>query len=119
MSENIKKYLKYKTKYIKLKNKLNNIEMFGGSNSNKTIYLFKAEWCGYCNMFKSVWTQLQNDYKNKAVFITYDADKNRNELSKYDIEGFPTIILQIGNKTIEYRGNRDLNSLKNFIDETN
>jgi thioredoxin 1 len=94
--------------------KMNNMKG-GDADVKKTLYLFKADWCGHCRGFKPVWQQLQDELGDKIEFVTYDADKNKNEINKYNIEGFPTLILKKGNEAIEYVGNRDLNSLKDFI----
>jgi hypothetical protein len=57
--------------------------------------------------------------KDHIEFITYDADNHKNEIKKYNIQGFPTLILHAGNKAIEFNGQRDLDSLKDFIKEYN
>jgi thiol-disulfide isomerase/thioredoxin len=108
------KYLKYKSKYLQLKASLK--EMEGGKNledTDKTLYLFKAEWCGHCVNFKPVWNELQKT--EKINFVTYDADTHKDEIKNFKIEGFPTLILKKGNEAIEYSGGRDVNSLKDFI----
>jgi thiol-disulfide isomerase/thioredoxin len=107
------KYLKYKSKYVNLKNRLT---QSGGSDNKSTIYLFKAEWCGHCKNFKSTWDALKNKYANQYNFITYDADKNSKEIKQWNIEGFPTIFKQTGNKAVEYVGSRDVDSMVNFLE---
>ena len=125
-----KKYLKYKKKYLESKNMIENINkntmiMTGGSNkqneqTKKTLALFKAEWCGHCNNFKSTWDGLKNNEMHKNVnFVTYDSEKNKNEIKNYQIQGFPTLILLTGEKAIEYVGPRDANSIGEFINQYN
>ena len=109
------KYIKYKTKYTKLQNKLSQT---GGTNKQKnTIYLFKAVWCGHCKAFMPTWEKLQKEMGKKVNFVTYDSDANSEEIKKYGIEGFPTIILQTHDKAVEYVGPRDENSLIEFINQ--
>lgn len=113
-----KKYLKYKTKYLKLKSildKKNGFNMNGGAPNKKEIYLFKADWCPHCRNFKPTWDSLKNKLGKELNFITYDADKDKNEIKQFKIEGYPTIILLEGNKAIEYVGPRTEESLINFI----
>ena len=114
------KYLKYKLKYINLKSH-NKHNLLGGAvkNENNTLYLFKAEWCGHCKAFKSTWNELQNNVDNKINFVTYDADKDAKIMKEYNINGFPTLMIKSDNKIIEYNGNRDLNSIKDFINTYN
>ena len=108
-----KKYLQYKMKYFKLKEQQK--VMKGGASKNNQLVLFKAEWCGHCKNFKSTWDKLQSELKNEVEFVTYDADQHKEIMTKYNIQGFPTLILNAGNKAIEYNGDRDINSLKEFI----
>lgn len=111
------KYNKYKHKYLELqKNKL----MTGGGNKN-TLHLFKAEWCGHCQHFKPIWDALQNDktMQQKVSFVEHDGDKDKSSFKKYEVSGFPTIILETKNKTIEYVGNRDADGLIDFINNYN
>ena len=119
-----KKYLKYKAKYLKLKSKMdkNSSVMTGGasnSKSDKTIYLFKADWCPHFKMFKSTWDGLKQELDDKIKFITYDSEKHTKEIKSFNIQGYPTIILTVGDKAIEYVGPRDGTSLKEFINQYN
>ena len=109
------KYLKYKKKYLDLKK--NNLEQYGGNLQEKpTLVLFKAEWCGHCRNFKPTWEAMKNSLTN-VEFKTYDADKDEVEMSKYGVEGFPTIILENDNKTIEYNGDRTVDNIIHFVNE--
>ena len=106
------KYLKYKQKYLLLK-KYNQV---GGSNKPK-LYLFKAEWCGHCRNFKDTWKQLQNnnELKNKVDFITIDhSDSN---IKNWNIEGYPTILLEKNNNKIEFNGARQENNIIDFVNQ--
>ena len=120
-----KKYLKYKKKYLELKQK-NNLLQNGGSEldffneknlnkKNPQFILFKANWCGHCQNFKDTWNALSNKFKNKINFIMYDSEINKNEIKQWGINSFPSLILKNGNQALEYNNNRDLDSLINFI----
>jgi thiol-disulfide isomerase/thioredoxin len=116
MSDNIhNSYLKYKLKYLKLKSELKNKNMTGGSNMK--LVLYKATWCGHCNNFKKTWGELKDDeeLKQKVQFIEYDADKDKDEVASAKISGYPTLLLTIKDKVVEYEGRRDFDSIKNFI----
>ena len=107
-----KKYLLYKNKYNALKKQ--QLVMMGGSSTEKTVYLFKAEWCGHCQSLKPIWNELKNN-ANNVKFVEYDADKNPDVMKKYQIEGYPTIMMKKNNKMIEYRSERTADGLLNFI----
>jgi thiol-disulfide isomerase/thioredoxin len=118
MSNNYtQKYLKYKSKYLKLKSESSTFNMKGGSENDATLYLFKAEWCGHCKGFKNTWDNLQTEMSNKIKFVTYDSDVNKDAIKQYNIEGFPTLILKSQDKAVEYVGSRDIDSLKDFINQ--
>ncbi len=44
-------YIKYKKKYISLKNKQNKEHIQIGGGNKKDVFLFKAEWCPHCQGF--------------------------------------------------------------------
>jgi thiol-disulfide isomerase/thioredoxin len=111
-----KKYLKYKDKYLKLKKLEQNITMKGGGTENKTLTLFKADWCGHCKSFKKTWNELKNN-NDKINFVTYDSETNKSEIQKYGIQGFPTLILLVGDKSIEYVGPRNKEAIEEFINQ--
>lgn len=96
------KYLKYKKKYLLLK--------------KPSFMLFKADWCGHCNEFKSVWNELISDVKlkKKYNFITIDST-NKREIENYNIKGFPTLLLKKDDKIIEFNGNRNRETILNFL----
>jgi thioredoxin-like negative regulator of GroEL len=112
------KYLKYKAKYVSLKNnksRHSRHSMTGGGNK-KQVMLFKADWCGHCTKFKSTWDAISNQYNNKYDFITYDVDKQRKVFEEYKVDSFPTLILKNNNEIINYNGDRSVDDLKQFLD---
>ena len=116
---------KYKLKYLNLKQQYNNSQHLqhlqhlqkGGSSDDKTVYLFKADWCPHCVGFKPTWEKLEKDLGSKVKFVTYDSDKNKEEMEKFNIQGFPTIIMNAGKKSIEYVGPKDIQSVTEFINQ--
>ena len=124
------KYLKYKNKYMSLKNK--NTQVGGGLITSKVInvptllqlggadkkevFLFKAEWCPHCTGFLDSWEKLQKNYGEKYEFVTYDSEKNQKEIKEWHVEGFPTIIVKKGNDAREYIGPNNYDNVLNFIE---
>ena len=128
MSDYRAKYLKYKEKYLKLKiieNKINKLEkgelknrtfiMNGGGSEKIDVYLFKADWCGHCKIFKPTWKTLSKKYAKKYNFHTMDSSKNSKEIEEWGIRGFPTIIARKGKLASEYAGPRDEESILLFL----
>lgn len=84
--------------------------------SNKTILLFKADWCIFCKKFDHTWKELQSSNKLKdVVFKTYDSEKEKQYFTKYNIESFPTIIFKNNNTLQKYEGDRNVKDLTHFI----
>ena len=126
------KYLKYKNKYLNLKKIIQNnktLNMTGGglqeertpsiiysetNKDNKTLVFIKAEWCGYCTEFKKIWEKLPLEIKN-INFKVLDSELNKKEIKNYNIKGFPSIFLEIGDKKIEYNGSRNIKAIKEFV----
>ena len=107
------KYLKYKSKYINLKNNL----MTGGGEQ-KDVMLFKAEWCGHCKQFLPVWNTIKEmpEFKNKFNFKTIDYDNDKEEISKWDVKEFPTLLIKnTDNDVSEYNGPREMEHMIEFF----
>ena len=107
------KYLKYKLKYIALRN----TTMFGGANQSKEkLILFTSVNCGWCNQFAPTWKQLLNDeeLKSKYELITYEStnEKDKKYFEKYQVQGYPTIIHENDEKREEYNGDRSVDAIK-------
>jgi protein disulfide-isomerase A6 len=110
------KYLKYKAKYLSLKNKKS---MSGGGNDKIKVILFKADWCGHCKHFKPTWEAISKQYNNKYEFIVYDADKQKEHFKEYNVDAFPTVIVKNGNKLMNYEGDRSVDDFSNFLQNIN
>ena len=110
------KYLKYKQKYLNLQMEL--YTQGGGSSLQSpqiTLNLFKADWCHHCVSFKPTWEALQKNGQFNIKYKTYDADEHKKDIANWKIEGFPTLILQTGNKSVEFVGQKTMDNISKFI----
>jgi thiol-disulfide isomerase/thioredoxin len=61
----------------------------------KTVALFHANWCGYCKKFmphfESAMAELNGNSDMNLVLV--DHDQNEGLSKKYDVSGFPTVVL--------------------------
>lgn len=91
----------------------------GGTESKFVMVDFTAAWCGWCTKLKSEVFETDEFKKvagEKLVPVSIDADKNRELVDKYKVEGFPTILFldTDGREVSRIVGFRDL---QGFLDE--
>ena len=51
----------------------------------------------------------------EVLDVKCDLDENREICDRYQVEGFPTIKLIVGNNILDYNGDRSLDDLSKFI----
>jgi protein disulfide-isomerase A6 len=95
----------------------NNYDTF--NNSKIKIYNFNTLWCQHSTSFQPVWnnfivTLVPSD--NISSFdVKCDNNQNNKLVKKYDIKGFPSIIIDTGSNFINYSGARTINGLRNAL----
>lgn len=102
--------------YYIFKNKFSKIDKFTAINNN-TLYYFYSTWCPYCNEFSKEWEQYKNKIAQNNININIIEVNNceNNELcTKYNIEGFPTLIFQLENNFIKYNNSYTADELYTF-----
>lgn len=73
---------------------------------------FSATWCGWCKKQHPVLEEIAKENACKLTVAEIDADKSSSLVSKYNIDGFPHMILfKNGNKVEEFGGYRDKEQL--------
>ena len=83
-----------------------------------TLVLFYADWCGHCKKLKPTWSKTAELAKEKGLTMiqinvggeesdSEETKKKNAEISKkYNIDGYPTIILFKNGNAIPYDGPR-------------
>lgn len=101
--------------------KLQNVQKIVNITNNDStpkIINFNASWCYWSKKLQPVWDNLTDSMKNKDIEvldIKCELDENKELCNRYQIEGFPTIKLIIGNTIIDYEGERTYDGLTQFI----
>ena len=95
------------------------------SNKEAELILFFADWCPHCKKAKPEWESVKSEYEGKAVngynivFTEYNCTQETPEIeelvSKYSIEGYPTIKLLKDNQIIEFDAKPTKSSLEQFL----
>ena len=117
----------------KINNKNPANEEFNHSTARKDrgikLFYFYADWCPHCKKANEHWNKVKSDEEvgdGQAVngyyieYIGIDCTNEKDEdaarfLSKYKVEGFPTIKLVKGADVVEFDAKPDYDILKHFI----
>ena len=93
-------------------------------SGQKTVVLFHADWCGHCKNFVPQWDKLTSSWENqesdvkimKVECVKPNEKKEHSEImEKYNIKGYPTILIFDNGSHTEYTGDRDIVSISNYL----
>ena len=101
------------------------MEAFTGSTSSNKYVLeyYYMDGCGHCDNFNNsgVWEKLNSNYGNNIEFKKYNMRDCKDRIEKYNISGFPTIIIidksNSEKKLEEYNDDRTYDKFKIFIEK--
>ena len=92
------------------------LENFG---TPKSMLYFHMNGCGHCKKFMPVWDEFAEKYNGDLKLKKLEREEAGDDmLSKYQVQGFPTILLLDGegNKK-EFQGDRTVSGLESFINQ--
>ncbi len=112
---------KPKSKDEKPKSKEEKKEKF--TNSKLKIYNFNTEWCGWSQRFQPEWqkfTQAVNNDSNlnkivEAINVKCDDPANEKMCEKFNVPGYPYVVLDNNGKYEPYNGERTVEALLSFV----
>jgi len=89
------------------------------NNTKIKVYNFNTTWCGHSLKFQPIWNSFSKSLEDSDNILTYDVkcDDNKNEklAERYYVEGYPTVIIDYGDKFIKYSGPRTVNGLRSVL----
>lgn len=98
-------------------------ENFQGTNSPVDddivkVYNFNTSWCGWSVKFQPEWNKFSEEIKKnpdlnniKAFDIKCDKPENEAVCKEFDVEGFPTVIIESDGRRGVYKGPRESKDL--------
>jgi thiol-disulfide isomerase/thioredoxin len=89
-----------------------NLEGFGNA---KEMCYFYMDGCGHCKKFNPTWDQFVSSYNGNLKLRKVERSNAESEIKKYEINGFPSILLLDGNgNKKEFTGERTVQNLEAF-----
>ena len=74
---------------------------------------YYMDGCGHCKDFSPVWDEFTKSYKGNVQFRKINMKDGEEELKKYNVEGFPTVVVIDSNGGFEhYNGERTVAGLQ-------
>jgi thiol-disulfide isomerase/thioredoxin len=89
------------------------------------LYFFYTNWCGFSQKAMPEWTKLEEKLKRESYFgkthvnaTPVDCEADRAMCTMYDIQGYPTVILETKTGLQEFKGRVTYSNLMNFLRES-
>ena len=83
-----------------------------GFQAMKSVVICKADWCGHCKKIKPTWDKVSekvnkdDDLKMVKINCGEGTPEQKKIMSKYDVDGYPTILIVDNGKATPYEGDR-------------
>lgn len=92
----------------------------GFENGTATLMYFFMPECGHCKKFNPEWEKLQAKVDTDRAPVRLNKidgtqDVNKEVVNQYNVRGFPTLILEKGNKPHLYDGERTADAVYSWM----
>jgi thiol-disulfide isomerase/thioredoxin len=88
-----------------------------------SVVICKADWCGHCKKAAPEFQKLADaspitlSNGTQATVKILDADQDKEEIKKYNVRGYPSILIINGSETTEYPGDRTHDGVVDFLNQ--
>ncbi len=90
-------------------------EGFSNITPTKVHYYF-MDGCGHCENFSPIWDEFVSSYKGDVKFQKINMKDAEEDMKKYNIEGFPTVVMIDDKDQFEhYEGERTIDGLQSIF----
>ncbi len=86
------------------------------------VFNFNTSWCGWSRRFQPEWDEFSKRVKSDpklahvdAFDIKCDDDKNESMCEKYQVPGYPFVVIEIDGKRTQYNGERTADALVKYV----
>lgn len=92
-------------------------ENFDIKKTKIKVYNYYTSWCGWSQKFLPEWNTFVNTTaeSNNIETISIQCDDPKNIEKCSSVPGFPSIIIEANDKTVNYEGGRTSNEIHEFI----
>ena len=88
-----------------------------GSRTAPVMVDFWAEWCPPCRALTPVLERVTAEYGGRVILAKIDADENMKLAGRYQLRGFPTVILFIDGEAVDrFSSARSPEFVREFLD---
>lgn len=89
------------------------------------LYFFYTNWCGFSQKAMPEWTKLEESLQRESTFgkthvnaVSVDCETDRAMCTLYDIQGYPTVLLETKSGVQEFKGRPTYSGLRTFLRES-
>ena len=89
------------------------------------FYFFYADWCGWSQKALPEWEKLEARLQSSKTFgktivtpVRVNVENDRKTATMYEVEGYPTILLETSDGLYEFKGPRSADGFLSFLRST-
>lgn len=91
-------------------------QVLQASRQTPILVDFWADWCGPCRVLTPILEKLAHEYAGQFILAKVEADENMRLAGRYQLRGFPTVLLFKGGEVRgQFSGAKPASFVRDFI----